>query len=387
MSEITIDKINNLAGTGAANFTYGIKVGGVAQSLGSGTFTNSDTEPTSPSDGDIWYQPTLMYLDYRAGSEWKRVVGSGSANPVPPVWFGDRVLFTLGNLNASPWQSNLIRYYDFDVSAASNTFGNLSTTNAYVTGASGGGRGLFAGGSVSGTGVVNKIEYVTIASTGNTTDFGDLTEVSYTSASASDGIYAIYAMNDNNRTSLIQEVTIATAGNATAWTGTLTQAKSNGCGASDGTKGFFFGGRTASSSTQLNEIDYVTIATDANASDWGDLGTARKDTGGNAACGTSSRILIGGGTTSSSMSTSSIEYINPASASNAYSFGNLANGLRYCSSANNATHAFWMQGLNNSSQMQEYAHRVTIDTTGNASLWATTGGVGYGSGALSGAHS
>jgi hypothetical protein len=307
--------------------------------------------------------------------------------PPGPVYFGDRAMFTLGNLNSSPWQSNLIKYYDLDVGATVNTFGNLSTTNAYVTGASGGGRGLFAGGSVSGTGVVNKIEYVTISSTGNTTDFGDLTEVSYTSASASNGEIAIYAMNDNNKTSLIQEVTIDTAGNATAWSGTLTQAKSNGCGASDGTKGFFFGGRTASSSTQLNEIDYVTIATDANASDWGNLGTARKDTGGNSACGTSSRILIGGGTTSSSISTSSIEYINPASASNAYSFGNLGNGLRYCSSTNNETHAIWMQGLNNSSQMQQYAHRVQIDSAGNASIWATTGAIGYGSGALSGAHS
>ena len=80
MSEIKVDKINNLAGTGAANFTNGIKVGGVAQSIGAGTFTSSDTEPTNPNDGDIWYQPTLRYLDYRAGGEWKRVIGSGTAN-------------------------------------------------------------------------------------------------------------------------------------------------------------------------------------------------------------------------------------------------------------------------------------------------------------------
>lgn len=384
MSDITVDKINNLAGTGAANFTYGIKVGGSLQGLGGGAFTNSDTEPTSPSDGDVWYQPTLRYLDYRAGGEWKRVVGSGTANPLPPVWFGDRALFTLGFVSAG--RDNRIQYYDLDVGATVNTFGNLLADSAYVTGASGGGRGLFAGAATS-SGVVNTIQYITIASTGNSTDFGDLTEVSYTSASASNGNKAIYAMNDNNKTSLIQEVTIDTAGNATAWSGTLTQAKSNGCGASDGTKGFFFGGRTASSSTAINEIDYVTIATDGNASDWGNLATARKDTGGNSACGTSSRILIGGGTNSSGNYTATIDYINPASAGNASSFGNLANALWYTGSTNNDTHAIWVQGLNASVQFQNYAHRVTIDTTGNASLWGTTAEAGYGIGATSGAHS
>ena len=384
MSDITVDKINNLAGTGAANFTYGIKVGGSLQGLGGGAFTNSDTEPTNPSDGDVWYQPTLRYLDYRAGGEWKRVVGSGTANPLPPVWFGDRALFTLGFVSAG--RDNRIQYYDLDVGATVNTFGNLLADSAYVTGASGGGRGLFAGAATS-SGVVNTIQYITIASTGNSTDFGDLTEVSYTIASASNGNKAIYAMNDNNKTSLIQEVTIDTAGNATAWSGTLTQAKSNGCGASDGTKGFFFGGRTASSSTAINEIDYVTIATDGNASDWGNLATARKDTGGNSACGTSSRILIGGGTNSSGNYTATIDYINPASAGNASSFGNLANALWYTGSTNNDTHAIWVQGLNASVQFQNYAHRVTIDTTGNASLWGTTAEAGYGIGATSGAHS
>ncbi len=42
--------------------------------------------------------------------------------------------------------------------------------------------------------------------------------------------------------------------------------------ASDGTKGFFMGGYSGGAT---NVIDYVTIATDANATDWGDLITAR----------------------------------------------------------------------------------------------------------------
>ena len=37
----------------------------------------------------------------------------------------------------------------------------------------GSGRGLFGGGAVTGYANVNTIDYVTIASTGNATDFGD----------------------------------------------------------------------------------------------------------------------------------------------------------------------------------------------------------------------
>ena len=383
MSDITVDKINNLAGTGAANFTYGIKVGGVAQTIGGSAFTNSDTEPTSPSDGDIWYSPTSGTLDYRAGGEWKRVIGSGTANP---VWFGDRALFTLGWVSNGASRDDRIQYYDLDVGASVNNFGNLLVDSVNPSGASGGGRGLFAG-AVTNSGVVNTIQYITIASAGNTTDFGDLTEVCFNLASASNGNKAIYAMNLNNMTSSIQEVTIATAGNATAWSGTLTQAKWDGSGASDGTKGFFFGGKTGANSAAINEIDYVTIATDGNASDWGNLATARKNVGGDSACGTSSRILVGGGTNSSGSYTATIDYINPASAGNASSFGNLANALWYTGSTNNDTHAIWVQGLNASVQFQNYAHRVTIDTTGNASIWGTTAEAGYGIGATSGASS
>ena len=383
MSDITVDKINNLAGTGAANFTYGIKVGGVAQTIGGSAFTNSDTEPTSPSDGDIWYSPTSGTLDYRAGGEWKRVIGSGTANP---VWFGDRALFTLGWVSNGASRDDRIQYYDLDVSSTANNFGNLLADSVNPSGASGGGRGLFAGAATN-SGVVNTIQYITIASAGNTTDFGDLTEVCFNLASASNGNKAIYAMNLNNMTSSIQEVTIATAGNATAWSGTLTQAKWDGSGASDGTKGFFFGGKTGANSAAINEIDYVTIATDGNASDWGNLATARKNVGGDSACGTSSRILVGGGTNSSGSYTATIDYINPASAGNASSFGNLANALWYTGSTNNDTHAIWVQGLNASVQFQNYAHRVTIDTTGNASIWGTTAEAGYGIGATSGASS
>ena len=363
MSEITVDKINNSAGTGAANFTYGIKVGGVAQSIGSGTFTSSDTEPSSPSDGDIWYQPTLRYLDYRAGGEWKRVIGSGTSNP--PAYFGDRMLVAGGGIDISPYRTSAIRYIDLTGSGGSTNFGSLTSSRNGAHGATGDTRGIFAGGVISN--YINNIEYVTIPTTGNSTDFGDLTEIMMAS-SASDGTYAIFALGDgaNAYNGSISQITIATTGNATSWSGTLTTNRGNGSGASDGTKGFFFGGYETG---YVNTIDYVTIATDANATDWGDLIVARNGSG-DSACGTNSRVLTAGGQISGSK-TDAIEYINPASASNAYDFGNLTSQMGMTTSACNSTKACWVGGTYTNGVKTDTQQIVTIDTTGNASAFGT----------------
>ena len=69
------------------------------------------------------------------------------------------------------------------------------------------------GGSVPGASDV--IQYVTIASTGNTTDFGDLTQARMTAASASTNIRAIaYAGDTPSNVNTIDHITIATTGDA-----------------------------------------------------------------------------------------------------------------------------------------------------------------------------
>ena len=78
-------------------------------------------------------------------------------------------------------------------------------------------RGVFGGGQPN----TNVIQYVTIQSTGNATDFGDLTTARF--------------------------------------------APGSGCSS---TRGVFAGGETPS---QSNVIDYITIAATGNATDFGDL--------------------------------------------------------------------------------------------------------------------
>ena len=132
-----------------------------------------------------------------------------------------------------------------------------------------GGRGLFAGNWA--TGNLNTIDYVTIATTGNATDFGDLPVGRYGLSACSNGTRGVFgggyvSSGYNNR---IEYVTIATTGNAT-WFGFLTVKRRYLGACSDGTKGVWGGGET-----NTNTIDYVTIASPSNATDFGDLTVGR----------------------------------------------------------------------------------------------------------------
>ena len=365
MSDITVDKINNLAGTGAANFTYGIKVGGSAQTLGGGTFTNSDTEPSSPSDGDIWYAPTAGNLDYRAGGEWKRVIGGGTANPAP--FNGDRMLVagaqTLGF--GDTYTTNLMRYIDITGTGGQAQYGYTIGYQAVygVCGAQGDGRAVWAGGQRS-SGLVDVIFYT--ATNGSNvvgTDFGDLANACNYLSSASNGTTAIFNGGVGQTASLIEKITIATTGNASTWSGSATSATQK-AGASNGTKGFFMGGMTPSpGASVIDTIEVVTIDTEANATDWGDLVGAKRN--GPGACGqTNGRILIGGGW-GPSLTLDEIEYFDSQNSGNAYSFGNLAQRAAYTCASCNDTKAVWAGGYGGSGR-SDFQNIVTIDTAANA---------------------
>ena len=68
--------------------------------------------------------------------------------------------------------SDVIDYVTIASAADASDFGDLSAARNGVRGTSNPTRGVFLGGGAPGD--VNIIEYITIGSTGNVTDFGDL---------------------------------------------------------------------------------------------------------------------------------------------------------------------------------------------------------------------
>ena len=122
----------------------------------------------------------------------------------------------------------------------------------------------------------NTIEFVEMMSTGNSTDFGDMTSVRFTCGSGSNA-----------------------------------------------TRGIIAGGYQPSpTGGVVNTCDFLTIATTGNASDFGDLTEARYgNTGG---CSSATRLVQVGGHRNPSPGTDTMDSLEFATTGNAVDFGNLA---------------------------------------------------------------
>ena len=139
----------------------------------------------------------------------------------------------------------------------------------------GGARGVFHSGRTSSGTEVNNIDFITISTTGNATDFGDstqATEANNTScvSSRTRGLYAGGYTHPTGHHDQIGFITISSTGNSADF-GNLTQSRRAIAGVSNATRGCFCGGL---SPTNRDTIDFVTIASTGNAVDFGNLTSA-----------------------------------------------------------------------------------------------------------------
>jgi len=174
-------------------------------------------------------------------------------------------------------------------------FGNLSSsaddTPSAMAGAT---RTIFAKvGAALGAGTSERIDYVTTASTGNSANWGTITsgarKQNIEAASSSTrgllaGGYQNYPYSYYYNT--IEYITISSSGETNDF-GDLSQALDAGSFGSGKTRAVFGGGYTSGGS-RINVLQYVTIASTGNATDFGDLtasksgmGTASSVHGGN----------------------------------------------------------------------------------------------------------
>ena len=127
-------------------------------------------------------------------------------------------------------------------------------------------------------------------------------------------------------------------------------------GASD--KGVFGGG--SNNTTYYNTLDHITISTNGNAQDFGDLSVGKSSLGATSN-GTNNRGVFGGGYQPGN--TSVIEYIAINSNGNAQNFGNLVGGTVHGldATSNGINDRGIFEGGSNNDM--EY---ITISTTGNS---------------------
>ena len=220
--------------------------------------------------------------------------------------------------------TNVMAYVTIASAGNATDFGDLTAANAQSpAGVSSSTRGVRGGGRDPNIGPVNTMDYVTIASAGNATDFGDLLSDTYLMSSCNSSTRGIFSGGAGGvgATNAIQYITIASVGNATDF-GDLSEAITQLASGivSSSTRGIVSMGGRNSGGTPVNIINYVTIASTGNSADFGDLTTTVYD---HAGASSTTRGLAAGGLVSNN-AVNNIQYIEIASTGNSTDFGDLS---------------------------------------------------------------
>jgi len=226
----------------------------------------------TPSVSDVIDYVTIATIgnatDFGNLQSAKREPGATS-NSTRGIWFGG---WTGGG---SPYAgTDEIDYITIASAGNASDFGNLSAGRRDILAAtSSPTRGVTGGGWIPGNSDVgtNLLEYVTIGSTGNVTDFGDLTDTRWDSSATGSSTRGIWAggYKAPGAITTIDYITIASTGDAASFGDLKVKRSANGA-TSNNVRGMFFGGADPS---QTNHIEYITIATLGNTNDFGDLHT------------------------------------------------------------------------------------------------------------------
>ena len=224
----------------------------------------------------------------------------------------------------APGASNIIDY--ITISSTGNTFdfGDLTLARYGNAALSNNVRGIFAGGISAGPLAVSNIDFITISTLGNASNFGSLylrQRLVQACASPTRGVISS-GYDAPSATNVMQYITISTLGDSIDF-GDATQPRYAPATASNSIRGVFGGGFNPSPlAASVNTIDYVTIASTGDAIDFGDLTQLRYYA---SAVSSSTRGVFGGGFNPSPLNATvnTIDFVTIMSVGNATDFGDL----------------------------------------------------------------
>jgi len=315
--------------------------------------------PTSPNPGDIRFNTDTASLEYYRGN----TLGWTQIEMTSPDLDGGARGFLMGGYESYPSLVNKIDYVTIPTLGNTTDFGDMYNATGAGAISSSKTRAVHSGGQVPST--VNNIEYITISSTGNGANFGDLTTTTSSHQAGSDQTRGIIAGGKvqpaNNYTDTIEYITMASEGNAVDF-GNLTVAKSHGACANSSTR-FVHASGQLNPSGYTNVMDYITIATTGNAVDFGDTVNAGAYGWTMGVVSSSIRGLFALGSNDSG-TYNNIEFITIATTGNSQDFGDLSETEVYKAGMCSPTRGLFAGGSDPSvSNVIDY---VTIQTTGNS---------------------
>jgi len=319
---------------------------------------NTDSRIHCKTAGSMRFNEDLGTLEFYTGDEW-RTVNSYNRDTAA----GRQVL--MGGHDGSA-RSKLIEYFSASTGGSTTEFGELFFDVWTAQGNSNHIRGIHAGGNSPSPGFTNTISYITIASEGDAIDFGDLTQNStggITVTSSTRGVFGIGGQGGTYVNS-IEYVEIMTLGNSLDFGDYHTARSGNGGGCSNGTRGLFMGGYGAPSLVETADISSITIASKGNAIRFGDLVEARAHIGG---FSNSIRGIAVGGTTyhPSVPNCATIDYVTIASEGNATDFGEISHARRFMGGSATQTRGFIMPGFASDATFDRI-ETITIASAGNS---------------------
>jgi hypothetical protein len=301
----------------------------------------------------------VLKTDGEVTLTWTNV---GSNPPTPPL------AGQLGVFGGGSGLMNNIDYITISTPGNATDFGDLTGPREWLSACSNGSaeRGCFGGGYGTGVTWNNIIDYITISAKSNAVDFGDLLIPREYLASTDNGTSnrGIFAGGEQGgggagQLNVIEYITISSASNATDFGDLLSTVQNlSACSNSANNRGVFAGGYVASES---NVIQYITISTTGNATDFGDLTLAREQL-----CSTSNGVNSRGVFAGSYGSINLIDYINISSLGDAADFGDLLTGSRGGAATSNKTNNRGVIAIGYVAGYCNIIEYITISTLGNS---------------------
>ena len=262
----------------------------------------------------------------------------------------------------TPTQVNTIDKIEIATTGNATDFGDLSFALDQSGGASSATRGLVAGGRSP---EISTINFITLSSEGGANDFGDLTEPWNGGKGVSDNITALWWGGEWSGAyqglMKIEFNIIATTGDASVF-GDISDGRvySQTASFESPTRGFIGAGAGRNSPYLQNTVDFVTIATKGDSKLFGDLSSARAQSGG---CSSSTRGCFLGGHTDPAYN-NVIDFVTMSSLGNFADFGDMTTDNRYSAGTSNSIRG--VIAIGETPTTVNTIHFITIATTGNS---------------------
>jgi len=204
------------------------------------------------------------------GSEYGRTGLTGVGDGTYGIFMGGQIQSSYG--------SNIIDRVTIDTPGNAQDFGDLTLSVVrYSTSTNDATRGVNIAGQNQSS-FLNYMDYITMATPGNATDFGDpLQQILYGSrgnvGNDTIGVFGGgYPDTNYVHSNVLQKITVQTTANATDF-GDLTAGAINSAATTNGSRGMFTG--LQRSGGYVVDMEYITIDTPGNATDFGDLTVAK----------------------------------------------------------------------------------------------------------------